>query len=196
MKIIREGIVYSKLKSLCKQQRWILFSLVALNILVISSSFGIAYTVELLFKEQVTIKRLNYFVVIIWSLLLTFVLSNAIKQKLVFDLKEMLGNQLLSFAISRLLLKQQELFDKTSPTKLYSKVDYDIKAINVCLHFVLSILLQSSGILLFGFAYLLTTSIYMTILSVIIIPIIILIIFKISQNVAGANAKKEKLHRL
>ncbi|MEQ3530431.1 ABC transporter ATP-binding protein [Pseudoalteromonas sp. XMcav11-Q] len=192
MIFIPEGIVFQKLKTLCAKQHFTLFIVAVLNVLVVISSFGIAYTVELLFQESVTRERLNYFVSFILLLLITFVLSNGLRQKLVFDIKEMLSNKLLSFAMGRMLYKQQELFDVTSPSKLYSNIDYDVKAINTYVHFILSIFFQASGTLLCGLIYLLATSLYMTLLSIVTVPLVILIIFKVSQRVSEANTHKRE----
>ncbi|WP_211036642.1 ABC transporter ATP-binding protein [Pseudoalteromonas luteoviolacea] len=188
-----EGVVYQTLKSLCAKRYWAITCIVMLNVLVVCSSFGIAYTVELLFKQEVTATTLNQFVAIILLLLLTFVASNALRQKLVFDVKEMMSTKLMSFAIGRLMYKQQQLFDQTAPSKLYSNVDYDIKAINVYVHFVLSILIQASATLLCGFIYLLVTNVYMTLVSIVAVPVVILMIFRISQKVSQANSHKRDM---
>ncbi|WP_167354868.1 ABC transporter ATP-binding protein [Pseudoalteromonas luteoviolacea] len=164
--------------------------IVILNILVVCSSFGIAYSVELLFEQKVSATRLNHFVAIILLLLLTFVASNGLRQKLVFDVKEMLSTKLMSFVVSRLMYKQQQVFDQTAPTKLYSNIDYDIKAINVYVHFVLSIVIQASATLFCGLIYLLATNLYMTFVSIIAVPLMILMIFRLGQNVSRANEHK------
>lgn len=187
---IKKGIIYQELKLLSTRQYRSITCIVMLSILVVFSSFGIAYSVELLFEKEVSSTRLNQFVAIILLLLLTFVASNALRQKLVFDVKEMLSTKLMSFAISRLMFKQQQLFDQTAPTKLYSNIDYDVKAINVYVHFVLNILIQASGTLLCGLIYLLVTNIYMTLVSIITVPVMILMIFRISQQVSKANDHK------
>ncbi len=116
--------------------------------MVVGSSFFIAYTIERLFDREVTIDRLNYFVVMTLLLLVTFVVSSGLRKKLVFDVKEMLSTKLQSFAIRQLMFKQQQLFDEVSPSSLHANVDHDINALNVYLHFILSIFVQASGTLL------------------------------------------------
>lgn len=195
-KTIPDNIVYAKLKSLCAERFWHIVLIIILNIMVVGSSFFIAYTIERLFDREVTIDRLNYFVVMTLLLLVTFVVSSGLRKKLVFDVKEMLSTKLQSFAIRQLMFKQQQLFDEVSPSSLHANVDHDINAINVYLHFIFSIFVQSSGTLLCGLIYLLSTNLYMTLVSVVVMPVLILVIFRMSQNATAANNRKRNASSL
>ncbi|MBU1619672.1 MAG: ABC transporter ATP-binding protein/permease [Gammaproteobacteria bacterium] len=175
------------IKQTCLKSRLTILMVFLLNLLILASSFAITLTVEQLFNTEINQVTLNNFTAIIIGLLIAFSAATGIRQKLTNDFKERAALAIFNFTINKVLRREQEFFDEISAAHIHSQINYDLHAIKVCIHFVLNILMQSLGVLSVGFIFLFYTNASMTLVSLAIVPVVIIMIFKIGSYAATAN---------